>query len=195
MTTVKRSLHWSAVVGVACSFWLLLWLFGIVITLYDLRQIDDADKSGSNNFMIIVGLLALWSGYRGMKRLALLRYGEFRQVRVVKHTEESYDMNSGARGKVSLYRYSFMLHDHRYSKFLLHAVGLKNRNNVKIVYHTRKPDNNSIAGQLRARFDSTSNQWKSPIWHVILRLIVLVVIAAAIFALLFMENLPSFISL
>lgn len=193
MTTVKRSLHWSAVVGVACSFWLLLWLFGIVTTLYDLKQLDDADNSGSNNFMIIVGVLALWAGYRAMKRLALLRYGEFRRVMVVKQTEESYDMNSGFTGKVSLYRYSFMLNDRKYSKFLLHAVGLKNRNNVEIVYNTRKPDNNSISGKLRARFDSSSNQWRSSMWHVILRLTLLVVIVAAIFALLFMDTLPTFI--
>lgn len=195
MTTVKRSLHWSAVVGVACSFWLLLWLFGIVTTLYDLKQLDDADNSGSNNFMIIVGVLALWAGYRAMKRLALLRYGEFRQVMVVKQTEESYDMNSGHTGKVSLYRYSFMLNDRKYSKFLLYAFGLKNRNNVEIVYNTRKPDNNSISGKLRARFDSSSNQWRSSMWHVILRLTLLVVIVAAIFALLFMDTLPSFSSL
>ncbi|WP_127534262.1 hypothetical protein [Paenibacillus kobensis] len=195
MTTVKRSLHWSAVVGVACSFWLLLWLFGIVTTLYDLKQLDDADNSGSNNFMIIVGVLALWAGYRAMKRLALLRYGEFRQVKVVKQTEESYDVNSGLTGKVSLYRYSFMLNDRRYTKFLLYAIGLKNRNNVEIIYNTRKPNNNSISGKLRARFDSSSNQWQSSMWHVILRLTLLVVIVAAILALLFMDSLPSFNSL
>ncbi|MWC30740.1 hypothetical protein [Paenibacillus sp. MMS18-CY102] len=193
MITVKRSLHWSAVVGVACSFWLLLWLFGIVTTLYDLKQLDDADKSGSNNFMAIVGMLALWAGYRAMKRLALLRYGEFRKVVVVKQTEESYDMTSGLTGKVSLYRYSFMLNDRRYSKFLMYAVGLKNRNGVEIVYNTRKPDNNSISGKLQARFDPSANQWRSSMWHVIPRLILLVVIVAAIFALLFMDTLPSFI--
>ncbi|MEK0317631.1 hypothetical protein [Cohnella sp. 56] len=195
MTTVKRSLHWSAVVGVACSFWLLLWLFGIAATLYDLKQLDDTDNSGRNNFMIIVGVLAVWAGYRAMKRLALLKYGEFRQVRVVKQTEDSYDMNSGITGKVSLYCYSFMSNDRKYSKFLLYAFGLKNRNNVEIVYNTHNPDNNSISGKLRARFDSSSNQWRSSMWHVIPRLTLLVVIVAAIFALLFMDTLPSFVSL
>lgn len=189
MTTVIRKLHWTAAVGVFCSFWLLLWLFFILATIYDFKQ-PDADPA-LRNTLSIVSVLALWAGYRAMKRLTLLKYGEFRQANIAKRTEESYDNYSGITGKVSLVHCSFMLNNQTYRNIHLWTpIGLKNKGTVEIVYNTRKPSYFTMARRLRAYFDISTNQWRSSMWHVIPRLTLMVIILAGIFAVLCLNTIP-----
>ncbi|MNQ81598.1 hypothetical protein D3C85_966260 [compost metagenome] len=189
MTTIKRNLHWTAVVGIFCSFWLLFWLFFFLATLYDLKQ-PDADSS-IRNTLTLVSVLVLWAGYRASRRLALLRYGEFRQASIVKRTERSYDNDFGIAGKVTLVHCSFMLNNQSYSNFHLWTpFGLRKKGTVEIVYNTRKPSYFIMARRLRAYFDIPTNQWRSSMWHVIPRLTFMIIILAGIFALLFLNTIP-----
>jgi len=189
MTTVKRYLHWSAVVGVSCSFWLLVWLFLLLATLYDLKQ-PDADDS-LRNTLLIVSIFVLWAGYRAKKRLALLRYGEFRRASIGKRTEDSYDYVYGIRGKVTLVYCSYMLNNQAYRNIHLWTpFGLKKKGTVEIVYNTRKPSYFMIASRLRASFDISKNQWRSAMRHVIPRITFLVFILVGIIDLLFIHTIP-----
>ncbi|WP_337099096.1 hypothetical protein [Paenibacillus sp. YIM B09110] len=192
MTLMKKNLHWSAVIGVACSFWLLFWLFCMLTTLYDLKHytLDDADSSGQSTFLAIVGVFALWTAYRARQLLALLRYGEFSNAKIVKRTEDSFDAYTGITSKMTMFHYSFLVNKQRYTKTLFWTFGLKKKNMLEIVFNTQNPGNNAIARRLRARFDDSTNQWRSSMWHVIPRLIFLVITAALIFAILFMDTLP-----
>jgi hypothetical protein len=199
---IKRKVHWSAVVGVTCSFWFLFWLFCFALSLYDTidpnltgtatieitnnAEVADNgnDITGQRSFMIMVAVFALWAAYRSKKRLDLLRNGEFRSATIIKETSEGFDYNSGATSKVTLTNYRYLINKQSYTNTLWWAFGLKRGELIEIVYHTRKPGYSRIASRLRARFDRDANQWLSSMWHVIPRLTLLAVILAGIIAVL-----------
>lgn len=182
MTTARKNLHWSAIVGVACSFWLLLWLFLLLASLYDFRQLDstqiESDSTGSVNYAILVGLLAMWAIYRAIRRLGLLRYGVLHTATITRRIEDSYDNLSGATNKITLFHYRYQLNGSSYSNMVLWAAGLKGKRSIKIVYNARNPDRSAIADRLRANLDVAANEWRSSMWHVVPRLILLVIVIA-----------------
>jgi hypothetical protein len=187
MTTNNRELHWSALVGVACSFWLLFWLLVIVSSFYDIQDLTykntdilskDPDIEGLNNTLRITGVFALWAAYRAKKRLALLRNGVFGTAKIGKETSESFDVNTGITGKVTLTKYYYRIDGVSYSDTMLWTFGLKGKNSIEIVYHSLKPSYSRPVKFLRAHFNAESNQWHSSMWHVVPRLTLLSLILA-----------------
>jgi hypothetical protein len=187
MKTNNRELHWSAVVGVGCSFWLLFWLLIIVSSFYDIQDLTykntdilskDPDIEGLNNTLRITGVFALWAAYRAKKRLDLLKNGVFRSATIGKETGESYDYNSGITGKVTTTNYYYRIDDVNYSNTIWWTFGLKGKKSIEIVYNSLKPSYSRPVKFLRAHFDAKANQWRSSMWHVIPRLTLLVLILA-----------------
>ena len=193
MTTNTRALHWSAVIGVACSFWLLFWLLIIVSALYDIRELNwistdifnkEAEISGNKNTLIISGIFALWAAYRAKKRLALLKNWVFIRAMFRKDSSESYEIMDGSTSIVTLTNYYFQVKKQKYSNTIWWTFGLKGKNSIEIVYNSQKPSYNKTVRSLRARFNKDANEWRSSMWHVIPRIAIMVFILAGFVALL-----------
>jgi hypothetical protein len=206
MTIDKQNLHWSAVIGVAFSFWLLIWLILIVATLSDIKVLNSTQpqiasvmvnepntnvttgNSGQKSFMVLAGVFVLWLAYRARKRLDLLRNGELFSAQIFREKREAHDYNSGSTNIVVDCFYRYQVDGERYSNTILWTFGLKGKKSIDIVYSTRNPNYSAIVSRLRARFNPEANEWLSPMWHVIPRLLLLVIIVIGIVTLLFSDT-------
>jgi sensor histidine kinase YesM len=176
-----RKLHWSAVVAAGCSYWLLAWLFLIASTLFEI-SLAEGDNSGLRSTVYLFGVFALWSAYRGIRRLVLLGNGGIITAEVFKESHESYDINSGSTGKVSYKSYRYKVNGEVYTNTMILSTTLIGIQELEIVYHTGKPSYSLPISRLRVRFNRSAKQWQSSMGLAVPRLTLLVVFAGGILA-------------
>jgi len=182
-----KQLHWSAIVGTACSVWLILWLFIIAATLNELNALSsgDEDASGLRMTLVVMGILTLGSIYFGWRRLLLLKYAEFRTVKLGTETYEAYDWRpegAGTTNKVSIREYRFRVKDNTYRKYVLWTFFLRRKPSIDIVYNKQNPSHNVIVSRLRAHYNAEAGEWRSALWHVVPRavLFAFIVVSAVV---------------
>ncbi len=176
-----NKLHWSAIAGAGCTYWLLIWLFLIATSMLEISH-TEGDASGLWSTVNLCSVFALWAAYRGMRRLNLLRNGAIGTAETYIETGESYDHDSGITGKVRTKWYHYHVNGESYRNTLLLSTALNGIRQLEIVYHTRKPGYSLPVSVLRTRFDRAANQWRSPMRQAIPRLILLVAFAGGILA-------------
>ncbi|WP_156926622.1 hypothetical protein [Cohnella panacarvi] len=161
-----------------------MWLFILAATLNELNApaSGNTDATGLKSTLALMGALALWSAYRGWRRLTLLRHGEIRSVKLGKDTYESFDHLSGSTNKTTVKEYRFRINDSTYRTTVLWTLDLRGKPSVDIVYHTLNPDHNAIVSRLRAYYEPAAKEWRSAMWHVIPRvsLLAIIVISAVV---------------
>lgn len=128
----------------------------------------------------LCGLFALWAAYRGMKRLNLLKNGKIGKAETYLVTDESYDINSGATGKVRTKWYRYKVNGENYTNSLLLSTSLLSKRDLEIVFHAHKPKYSLPISVLRTSLDRASNQWQSSMWQAIPRLSLLVAFTGGI---------------
>lgn len=193
-SSVAKRLHWTAVIGSSCSFWLLLWLICIAAALYDLKHSQAAAAyAGTSDdqillylFMTLAGFFALWSGYRAFNRLSLMKHGQLHKAKVVSRTEERYHYESGVTNRNVIAHYHYMVQNRKYKTPITLILPFRDTK-IDIVYDPLNPGRNMPFRHLRARFDLAANEWRAALWQVIPRAALLILIAVSILALPFFD--------
>lgn len=176
-----NKLHWSAIAGAGCTYWLLIWLFLIATSMLEISQ-TEGDASGLWSTVGLWSVFALWAAYRGMRRLDLLRNGAIGTAETYLETGENYDINEGITSNVRTKWYRYKVNGESYNNALLLSTALNGIRKLEIVYHTRKPGYSLPVKVLRTRFDRAANQWRSPMRQAIPRLTLLVAFTGGILA-------------
>ncbi len=178
---MAKKVHWTAATAAGCSYWLLIWLFIIAATLFEISR-GEGDTAGLRNTAIVLSVFALWSAYRGKRRIDLLQNGEITNGYVFVETHVNLSLETGNYGTVKYKSYSYKVNGEDYKNTLLFSTALIGKDKLEVVYHTRKPDRSLPLGLLRAQYDRPANQWQSSMGQAVPRLTLLIACAGGILA-------------